>query len=389
MAERQDNELIKVASPQLGEEEYSAVRRVLESGRYVSGPTVAKFERSLAEYLGVGHVVAVNSGTAALHAALAAIGVGFGDEVIVPALTFFSTITAVIHQGGVPIIADISLDNFCMSPEDAALKITPRTKAIIPVHYFGHAAEMDEFQKLADERGLFIIEDAAQAHGTTYRGRKVGSIGDLSAFSFFATKHMTTGEGGAVATDNPDWARSMRLFRSHGLQGRDDHVMLGYNYRMTEMAAALGVAQLPRLDELNAARIANSEYIIDRISDLPWLTPPRVPDHVGHTYFWCHCLIDEDALGFDTPLLIERLRDKGVEVRRRYAAPLSKQPLLNKNLPRILKISAGEHLPDYGGLALPNAERAAGRVIGLPNRPDMTRRELDRVVEAVRSMGPV
>ena len=198
-------DLIKVASPQVGEEEAEAVRQVLLSGRYVSGPRVEEFERAFAEYIGVEHAIAVNSGTAALHAALDACGIGPGDEVIVPALTFFSTVTSVMHQGGTPIFADISLDNYCLDPFDLEQRISAHTRAVIRVHYFGHAAEMDEINAIARRHDLTVIEDCAQAHGTEYKGAKAGSIGDVGAFSFFATKHMTTGEGGVVITSNAKW----------------------------------------------------------------------------------------------------------------------------------------------------------------------------------------
>lgn len=374
---------VKVASPLLGDDEYEAVKTVLESGQYVSGARVAEFEQQFADYVGADHAVAVNSGTAAIHAALDAVGIGPGDEVIVPSLTFFSTIAAVIHQAAVPILADISLDNFCLDPDAVARCITPRTRAIMPVHYFGHAAEMDDINAIAGEHQLYVIEDAAQAHGTKYRGRMAGALGDFGAFSFFATKHMTTGEGGAVTTNNAEWAARMRQFRNHGMTGRHDHGLLGYNYRMTEMAAAIGSIQLGKLDSLNAARIRNSEHIIERIKDIPWLQTPKIGSHVKHTYFWCHILIDEEGLGFSTQELIERLREAGIETRNRYVEPLYRQPVLTKNIPPILKLSAGDNLPDYSSLHHPGAERAAGKIIGLPNRPDMTEEEINAVVDAL------
>lgn len=379
-------EFVKVASPQVGDDEIAAVAEVLRSGRYVSGPKVKQFEQRFAEHVGVAHVVAVNSGTAAIQAALAALGIGPGDEVIVPALTFFSTATAVIHQNAIPVFADISLANFSLDPDDFVRRVTPRTKAVIPVHYFGHAAEMDGIIRTAAEHDIAVIEDCAQAHGTVYKGKVVGSIGQMGAFSFFATKHITTGEGGAVTTDNPDWAEYIRRFRSHGMAGRHDHVMLGYNYRMTEIAAALGIVQMDKLDALNAARIRHSEYLIEHLHDIPWLSLPEVPDYVTHTYFWCHILIDEDVLGFDTQSLIARLRERGIETRNRYLEPLYKQPLLNNR--DIYPLNAPHYTaaPDYGSLYLPNAERAAGRVIGLPNRPDMTRAELDKVIDVLHTI---
>ena len=178
----------------------------------------------------------------------------------------------------------------------------------------------------------------------------------------------------------------MRCFRSHGLIGRDDHVILGYNYRMSEPAAALGISQLERLEALNGARVRVSQRVIEGIRDVPWLSVPSIPDHVHHTFFWCHVLIDEDRLGMSTRDLIGVLRERGVEVRNRYWEPLYKQPLLTERLPPLLKRVAGEHLPAYGELSLPNAERAVGRMIGLPNRPDMTDDEINQLVRILHSL---
>jgi perosamine synthetase len=347
---------------------------------------VAEFERKFATYIGVAEAVAVNSGTAALHTALAALDIGPGDEVVVPALTFFATVASVIQQGAVPVFADITLHDYCMSAEDLARRITARTKAVIPVHHFGYAAEMDAINALAREHGLKVIEDCAQSHGTRYHGARTGALGDMGAFSFFATKHITTGEGGMVTTNDPALATRMRIFRSHGLFGRDDHVMLGYNYRMTEMAAAMGLVQLERLDALNSARIRRSEEILRRIADVPWLRVTEIFNNQDPTYFWCPILIDEDKLGFTTEDLIARLLERGVETRHRYRAPLYRQPMLNESLPKILRLSAGDNLPDYGDLRLPNAERIAGHVIGLPNRPDMTDAEVEHVIGVIRSV---
>jgi perosamine synthetase len=377
---------VKVASPQIDDDDVRAVEAALRSGVLTSGPKVREFEERFAAYVGVSEAVAMNSGTAALHAALAACEVGPGDEVIVPALSFFSSATAVIHAGAVPVFCDISLENFCMDPEDLERHITPRTKALMPVHYFGHCAEMDEINAVAERHGLTVIEDCAQSHGSTYRGRQTGSLADMGAFSLFATKHMTTCEGGVVTTDSSEHADYMRKFRSHGLVGRDDHVLLGYNYRLPEPLGALGCTQIEKLDGLNDARIRNSEALISRIEDIAWLQAPIVPPHVRHTYFWCHILIDEEQLGMSTSDLIRELASRGVEVRRRYTAPLYKQPLLTTNLPPILELSAGPNLPDYGALDLPNSELAAGRVIGLPNRPDMSDGEIEYVAEVLHAV---
>jgi len=378
--------MVRVAAPQVEEAEVLAVREVLLSGSYTSGRRVAEFERRFADYIGVADAVAVNSGTAALHTALAALDLGPGDEVIVPAWTFFATVAAVIQQGAVPVFCDVTLTDFSMSAEDLVRRITPRTKAVIPVHHLGYAAEMAAINEVARGRGLKVIEDCAQSHGTRYRGTQTGALADMGAFSFFATKHMTTGEGGIVTTNDPDLAARMRIFRSHGLAGRDDHVMLGYNYRMTEMSAAMGLVQLQRLDALNEARIRVSEYLLQQIADVPWLRVTGIVNDQKPTYFWCPIIVDEDKLGFSTEELIARLLERGVETRHRYKAPLYRQPVLNENLPKLLRLSALGHLPDYAGLHLPNAERLVGHVIGLPNRPDMNENEIEHVISVVRSI---
>jgi len=364
--------IVPVARPQVDEEEVQAVREVLLSGAYSSGARVAEFEKAFAAYVGTGHAVAVSTGTAALHIALEAMGVGAGDEVIVPPMTFFATVSSVLYVGARPVFADLDPDDLCLSPEDTARRIGPRTKAILPVHLFGEAARMDDLSAIASEHGLLLLEDCAQAHGTEYAGKRVGGIGDAGAFSFFATKHMTTGEGGIITTNSEAIASKARIIRSHGLVNRDDHVLLGYNNRMTEIAAAMGLVQLAKLDSLNRRRIAYSKQLISVLSELPWAVVPRSRRRTTHTYFWCPVLVDP-ASGRDIQDLRSHLDRHGIEYRHRYSEPLYRQPVL-----ATLGI-------DCSGLSLPVAERTAGRVIGLPNHPGLTAAEVDRVVDALRA----
>jgi len=383
--------MIKVAVPITGEEEAAAVREVILSGNFVSGKRVAEFEKQFADYIGVAAAAAVNNGTAALHLALAALGIGPGDEVIVPPLTFMSTVTAVLHQNAIPVFADIDADNFCLSPDDIRAQITDRTKAVIPVHLYGNAAEMNAIMKIADEHGLYVIEDCAQSHGTAYRDRITGSIGHLGAFSFFATKHMTTGEGGIVVSDNVEWIEQIKMLRSHGMIGRDDHVALGYNYRMNEMAAAMGLVQLGKLPGLNTKRIANSQYILEKLTGnmRSWYKVPRLSAHVKHTFFWCPLIIDEREASPEE--VVRQLREKGIEVRHRYKSPLYKQKLLTDGSPYYkggcpFRCVSSQRHREYGSLFLPNVEKIAGRIIGLPNHPAMTKSELERVVDTVLNL---
>lgn len=364
---------IKVSEPFTTQDELKAIREVLLSGRFVSGRKVEEFEERFADYLDVKYAVAVNSGTAALHIALILLGVKLGDEVVVPPLSFFATIEAVLYQGATPAFADIDPRNFCLDPQDVERKITKVTVAIIPVHLFGNAADMDGIMEVAKRHDLAVVEDAAQAHGTEYKGRKVGGIGDMGIFSFYATKHMTTGEGGALVTNDKEWARMARIIRNHGMTDASHHDYLGYNYRMNEMAAAMGIVQLGRLDEMNEKRIANSLYLLKELGkrNLGWLTVPKLGANIKHTFFWCPVLVNEERLGMPTAELTAKLKRKGVETRHRYHEPLYRQRALG---------------PAYKNVHLKNAEAVAGRLIGLPNHPNLGKEDLDCVIALLEEL---
>lgn len=382
-------EYLKVSEPLVGEAEIEAVAEVLRSGMYVSGKRVAQFEARFAQYVGVDHAVAVNSGTAALHLALLALGLRPRDEVIVPSMTFFATATAVFHAGGRPVFADID-DDFCLDPTSVREQITERTRGIIPVHLFGYAPQLDELREIADEQGLFVLEDCAQGLGTTYRGQVAGSLGHAGAFSFFATKNMTTGEGGMVTTNDPDAAKLMRALRSHGMEGRDEHVVLGYNYRMTEMEAAMGMVQLAKLDAFNRKRRSNSLYLYERLEGLPWVGIQQLPSHIEHSFFWCPIFVREEVIGMSTAAVRAKLHDMGIGTRQRYQEPLYRQPMLRADAR--LGESYEHECPFRGGLVpyhelhFPNAEKYAGRLLGLPNHPGLTREQLDRIADSLRSL---
>lgn len=367
------NGFIKVAAPTVGREEADAVTEVLLSGNYVSGRKVHEFEEAFARYIGCKHAVAVNSGTSALHIALEAAGIREGDEVIVPPLTFFATVSSVLYLRAIPVFADIDTDDLCLSPEDTEEKITSKTKAVIPVHLFGNAAKMDAFFRISQKTGISIIEDCSQAHGTEYREQKVGSFGKAGCFSFFATKHMTTGEGGMITTNDFQVAKVSRIIRNHGMADRDNHIVLGFNNRMTEIEAAMGLVQLRRLDGFNTKRIANSEYLLNALAKLDWAKLPSIDGHIKHTYFWCSIMIDEKKAGRSFDELKEHLRENNIEFRQRYQEPLYRQDVLKK-----LGL-------DYSDVFLPNAEKVAGKILGLPNHPGLTQKELDRIINVLNS----
>jgi len=380
--------IIKVAQPVVGREEVEAVGKVLLSGRYISGARVREFEEEFAKYIGARYAVAVNSGTAALHIALTVLGIGPGDEVVVPPLTFFSTVSVVLYQDAIPVFADIDKMSYCLDPQDLEKKITKNTKAVIPVHLYGNSADMSSIMQIARRYKLKVIEDVAQAHGTEYKAKKVGSIGDIGCFSFFATKHMTTGEGGMLATNNRKYADLAKIIRNHGMVDRDHHNYLGYNYRMTEMEAAIGLVQLRKLDDLNERRIKNSLYLIKELekANIGWITLPHLDKHIKHTFFWCPIIVDEELLGMSTRELITLLRKRGIEVRHRYWEPLYRQRILVEKSRFLRNHYLVSRNIDYAKIYLKNAEKIAGKIIGLPNHPKLRRGDLDYIVDILTTI---
>ena len=259
--------MIPVVRPITGDEEKQAVLAVLDSGMLAQGPRVEAFEDAFAEYCGVRFAVATSSGTTALHLALLAHGIGPGDEVITTPFSFVATANVIRFVGADPVFADIEPNTFNLDPEQVEHKITSRTKAIMPVHLYGHPADMARFSDICRRYNLELIEDACQAHGAEFEERKTGSFG-TGCFSFYPTKNMTSAEGGMVTTDDLELADRMRVLRNHGMRERYSHEVLGYNFRMTDLHAAVGLAQLGKLERFNAARISNAGFLTKRLGDL-------------------------------------------------------------------------------------------------------------------------
>ena len=277
--------MIPIASPDIGEDEKNAVLKVLDSGIIAEGPKVREFEERFAAYIGMKHAVAVSSGTAALHIALLAHGVGPGDEVVTSPFTFIASANSVLYTGARPVFCDIDGDTFNIDADLLAEKITEKTKAIMPVHLYGQPADMKTIMDLAEDRGLIVVEDACQAHGAEYNGKKVGSFG-TGCFSFYPTKNMTSSEGGMITTDDLEVDRLSRIIRQHGMARRYYHEMLGFNLRLTDIAAAIGVEQLRKLPAYNEARIRNAEYLTGHIKNKAFKTPSVAGGcrHVFHQY---------------------------------------------------------------------------------------------------------
>ena len=350
--------MIPISAPQIGERERQAAHRVLASGALVQGEEVARFEAGFSQLVDGRICVAVSSGTSALHLSLVALGVGSGDEVIVPSFTFAATANAVRLTGATPVFVDIDPATYCIDPSAVEAAVTSRTVAIIPVHLFGHVADMAAINATAERFGLAVLEDACQAHAARLHGHPAGSLGDVAAFSFYATKNMTTGEGGMVVCRDEGTARSVRLLRNQGMEHRYANEVVGYNARMTEVAAAIGQVQLERLEDFTAQRRQNAEHLR---GGLQFVSTPITRSGVDHAYHqftirWP----DRDAL-------LNQLRQSGIGAGVYYPTPV-------------------HELPAYGlDLDLPETKRAASEVLSLPVHPGLARADLERIVESVNS----
>lgn len=369
---------IKCAVPLTGREEINEVSKVIKSGNFVSGKIVKKFEEEFSNYLGVKYSCAVNSCTAALHVVLAALGIKKNDEVIVPPLTFVSSITSVIHNGSIPIFADIDPNTFCISPEDVEKKITKSTKAIIAVHFAGNVCDMKKLRKISKKNNLFLIEDCAQAIGATFNNKLVGTFGDASVFSFYSTKHITTGEGGMISTNIKEVSIKSKMIRSHGLSGRNDHNILGYNYRMSELNAAIGRVQLKKLNKFLARRIKFSNFLLDEIKKLKKksIFVPEIPSNIQHVYFWCVLKVNTNLI--TTQEIIDHFNSRGIELRYRYTEPLYYQEIFKK-----LNHDRPEIWQTYSNLKLKNSEKICGNLIGIPNHIKLTLKDMKKIIKVI------
>jgi perosamine synthetase len=357
---------VPLAFPLTGDEEAEAVAEVLRSGRLTQGPRVTEFERAVAERVGVEHAFATSSCTTAMHLALVALGIGPGDEVLVPDFTFPATANVVLQQGATPVLVDIDLETYNVDPEQLERHVTSRTRAVMPVHLFGLSADMDPVLALARAHGLAVVEDAACALGATYRGSPCGSLGDLGCFSFHPRKVITTGEGGMVVTDSDALAERIERLRSHGgvrAGGRFRFEDVGFNYRLSDIQAAIGTVQMRRLDDLVGRRRALAGQLRERLAVIDGIEAPVVPEWDGHVYQAFVALVDE---GIDRDGVIARLRERGVET--------------------TLGTYALQAEPAFAGLArepLPASQGAFTRTLALPLYPSMGEAEIDAVVDAL------
>ena len=356
--------MINIAKPIISDEEIEAVTEVLKSGMLAQGPQVDAFQKEFAEYTQAKHAIATSSGTTALHTALVAAGVKEADEVITTPFTFAATSNSILYSGAKPVYADIDPKTFNLNPEKIEEKITDKTTAIVPVHLYGQAAQMDEIMEIAQKHDLKVIEDAAQAHGCKFKSKKIGSIGDLGCFSFYPTKNMTTGEGGMVTTNDDELAEKSGMVRAHGESKRYEQSLLGYNYRMTDIAASIGRCQLKHIDEFNQKRNENAEYLNEGLSDVEGVTTSEVAEDTYHVFHQYTIRVASKRDEFREFLTKEEI-GTGVH----YPIVLYKQPYY-------------QNLGITGNC--PEAERAASEVISLPVHPSLTTNDLDTVIEAVK-----
>lgn len=358
--------MIPISRPDIGAAEEAAAVEVLRSGMIAMGRRTAAFEEAWAGYCGVRHAVLMSNGTVALEAILHALGIGAGDEVITVSFSFNATVSAILRSGAMPVLVDVRNEDFCLNPDLVEAAISPRTRAIMPVHLYGLMADMDPLIAVAERHGLAIIEDAAQAHGARYRGRRAGQFGP-AMFSLYATKNLMTGEGGFATTDDDGIADRLRLFRNHGMRARYHHEELGTNYKPTDLAAAIGLAQLQRLDERTAIRRRNAAYLTDQLGG-DYLVPavPADREHVWHQYVM--------RFPGERERVIDGLAERGIGTLIYYPVPIHRQPYLQA------------YVPGADALDLPVTDRLSDEVLAIPVHPLLSDDDLAAIVGAVRDV---
>jgi len=355
---------IPISRPDITEAEKAAVIEVLESGLLAQGTRTAKFEEHFAQMCGVKHAVAVSSGTSALHIALLTNGIGPGDEVLTTPFTFIATVNAILFTGAKPVFVDIEEETFNLDLFQAESLVTSRTKAILPVHLYGQMCDMDKVVAISDRYGLKIIEDACQAISATYNGRCAGSFG-TGTFSLYATKNIMCGEGGMITTDDDGIAEQCRMLRNHGMKRRYYHEMLGYNYRLTDLQAAIGLVQLERLPEFSQKRASNAKYLNSRIESMIKPKEKQGFKHVWHQYT---VRVRKDQ---DRDHVAQQLNNAGIGTGIYYPIPTHKQPYIKEIC---------------GEMTLPVAEQMAKEVISLPVHSQLSTEDLKFIVEEVNKL---
>ena len=389
--------------PIITSDEKNAVLEVLESGNlstfvaspgenFLGGKKIRQFEEEFAKYVGTKFAIAFNSATSALHAAVAAVGVNPGEEVIVPPYTFTSTATCVLMHNAIPVFSDVKSDTYCLDPTKLNDAISHLTRAIISVHLFGHPCDMDEIMDIAHKNNFKVIEDCAQAPGAIYKGKKVGTIGDCGVFSFQETKNMMTGEGGMLVTNDEEIAKIAQMVRNHGemilpsLKSRTyKSEILGWGYRMTEIEAAIGIVQLAKLDKMNDERIKLAEYLTKKIHTIEGLTHIRY-NHVKHVYYVYSFSIDEKKIGISRDKFCEALRAEGIPCNGGYVKPLYLNPLYLEKRAFAFKHYIGDVKYEKGICPVSELLNEKLLVVIPVCRPSATVKDMDDIFNAIKKI---
>lgn len=377
------NHYLPYGKQSIDEDDIQAVINVLKSDFITTGPTIKQFENQVAAYVGAKYAVAFSSGTAALHGACLAAGISNDDEVITTSMTFAASSNCVLYQGGVPVFTDIKSDTYNIDPNLIKDKITNKTKAIIPVHFTGQPVELEKISKIAQEYNLTVIEDAAHALGSTYKKKKIGSISDMTMFSFHPVKHITTGEGGIITTNNEYYYQKLLQFRTHGITRNPNNLtenhgpwyyemqFLGYNYRMTDIQAALGLSQLQKLDSFIAKRKQYVSMYNMALKDLPEVILPKQLDHVDSSWHLYIIQLNLPMLKVDRKEIFQALQQENIGVNVHYI-PIHLQPYYQK-------------LGYQKGIC-PNAEKLYESIITLPLFSEMSEQDANDVIQAVKKV---
>jgi dTDP-4-amino-4,6-dideoxygalactose transaminase len=366
--------MISIAQPDVGPEETAAVNEVLKSGILAQGPKVAELEKAFAEYCGTKYAAAVSSGTAALHAALHAAGVGPGDEVITTPFSFIATINPILFLGAKPVLVDIDPKTYNIDVSKIEQVITDKTKVIMPVHLYGQPCDYAELAAMAEKHDLKVVEDACQAIGATYGDKKAGGLGDLGCFSLYATKNIMSGEGGMITTNDEAHLTSIKQFRQHGMSGPYQYEGIGYNYRMTDLQAAIAIEQLKKVNKFNEVRNRNARIFDQGLRDVKSILVPATKAGRTHVYHQYTLRLTED-FPLDRETLIEELKKRGIGAGVYYPKPLHIIPHIAKH---------GYKKGDF-----PEAERAAEQVLSLPVHPKVSEADARTIVSALKGLADV
>ncbi len=358
---------ISLVKPTFSQKDADDIAKILKSGYVRMGPYTKEFEERFAARVGAKYAYAVSNGTAALHCAYLST-LKPGDEVIAPAFTFIATISTIVFSNAKPVLADVDPDTFLLDPEKVEEKITRKTRAIAPVHLFGNSCDMKALTEIAEDHKLLIVNDCAQAHGTEYDGRDLGGWPNLSCYSFYPTKTMTTGEGGIVTTDDPELNRLGSLLRSHGDDGRYHHVLFGLNYRTTDIMSAIGLNQLSQLDDFLEKRRHNAEVLLKGLKSVDGVAPQKITPGTKPSYSYFSVAIDNQKLKCNRDEFMKALMAENIDCGIHYPAPLTEQPVVKE----LLKPKP-----------CPVSEDLSRRIMSLPMHPYLSDADLTKIVEGV------